>query len=106
MDFGCGVLIDTLTFSILVEASEVTNTLPATATGLFLGGISFSIANLILERKSKRLSSKNRHLAASDDKNTAAVSKPSSGKTLFIGAVMDNIPDNAALGVTLAEEDH
>ncbi len=101
MAFGCGVLIATLTFSILVEAFEVTHTLPATATGLFLGGISFSIANLVLERKSKRLSSKNRHLAASDDKNTA-VSKPTSGKTLFIGSVMDNIPENAALGITLA----
>ena len=58
MAFGCGVLIATLTFSILVEAFEVTHTIPATATGFFLGGISFSIANLILERKSKRLKHK------------------------------------------------
>ena len=61
----------------------------------------YSIANLILERKSKRLSSKNRHLVVSDDKNIA-VSKPTSGKTLFIGSLMDNIPENAALGITLA----
>ncbi len=102
MAFGCGVLIATLTFPILVEAFEVTHTLPATATGFFLGGISFSIANYILEKKSKRLGSRNKQLVASEDKNTAAVSKPNSGKTLFIGSIMDNIPENAALGITLA----
>ena len=101
MTFGSGVLIVTLTFSILVEAFDVNKSLPATATGLVLGGISYSIANSILERKSKRLNSKNRHLVVSDDKNDA-VSKPTSGKALFIGSVMDNIPENAALGITLA----
>ena len=102
MAFGCGVLIATLTFSILVEAFEVTHTIPATATGFFLGGISFGLANYILERKSKRLSSRNKHLEAPDDKNVVAISKPTSGKTLFIGSLMDNIPENAALGITLA----
>ena len=53
MAFGSGVLVATLTFSILVEAFSVTHTIPATATGFILGGLSFSIANLILERKSK-----------------------------------------------------
>ena len=36
MAFGSGVLIATLTFSILVEAFQVTHTLPATVTGFIL----------------------------------------------------------------------
>lgn len=99
MAFGSGVLIATLTFSILVEAFEVTHTLPATLFGLILGGISYAIANAILERKSKSKSSKSGDPVA-DSKATD--SSPSSGKSLFIGSVMDNIPENAALGITLA----
>lgn len=101
MAFGSGVLIATLTFSILVEAFSVTHTLPATATGFILGGVTYSVANLVLERKSKHLSSKNRHVKAPCE-NTATENKPTSGKALFIGSVMDNIPENAALGITLA----
>jgi len=56
--FWSGVLIATLTFSILVEAFNATHTLTATATGFILGGVSYSIANLILERKSKPKKSK------------------------------------------------
>ena len=101
MAFGSGVLIATLTFSILVEAFNVTHTLMATATGFILGGVSYSIANLILERKSKSKASKNGHINRSDRK-IPSDGKPASGRSLFIGSVMDNIPENAALGITLA----
>jgi zinc transporter, ZIP family len=99
MAFGSGVLIATLTFSILVEAFKITHTLPATILGFVLGGISYGIANAILNRKSKTKSSKSGNLAT-DSKITN--SSPPSGKSLFIGSVMDNIPENAALGITLA----
>jgi zinc transporter, ZIP family len=101
MAFGSGVLIATLTFSILVEAFSVTHTLPATATGFILGGVSYSIANLILEKKSQSEASQNSHLSGSNDKITSD-RKSASGRSLFIGSVMDNIPENAALGITLA----
>lgn len=101
MAFGSGVLIATLTFSILVEAFNVTHTLPATATGFILGGVSYAIANAILERKSKPKTSKNAHKRMTDG-DVATDSKPTSGRSLFIGSVMDNIPENAALGITLA----
>ncbi|MGV8106547.1 MAG: ZIP family metal transporter [Nitrososphaerota archaeon] len=100
MAFGSGVLIATLTFSILVEAFNVTHTLPVTVLGFILGGISYGIANAILERKSKTKSSKCGN-AVADGKITTD-SSPPSGKSLFIGSVMDNIPENAALGITLA----
>jgi ZIP family zinc transporter len=101
MAFGSGVLIATLTFSILVEAFSVTHTLLATAIGFILGGVSYSVANLILERKSKRLNSKNGYAKAPGEK-IPIENQPASGRALFIGSVMDNIPENAALGITLA----
>src|SRR6476660_6958698 len=100
MAFGSGVLIATLTFSILVEAFEVTHTLPATIIGFLLGGISYGVANAILEKKSKTKSSKSGSLVTDSNANTDG--SPPSGKSLFIGSVMDNIPENAALGITLA----
>lgn len=100
MAFGSGVLIATLSFSILVDAFQVTHTLPATLVGFILGGISYGIANAILERKSKSKSSKSGEIAA--DSKGSTDSSPSSGKSLFIGSVMDNIPENAALGISLA----
>lgn len=100
MAFGSGVLIATLTFSILVEAFKVTHALPATLLGFILGGISYGIANAILEQKSKSKSSKSGDLVT--DSKASTDSSPPSGKSLFIGSVMDNIPENAALGITLA----
>jgi ZIP family zinc transporter len=101
MAFGSGVLIATLCFSILPEAFSYTHELTATATGFILGGLSYIIANVILERKSKAKASTDIHTKAQDDKITTE-SKPASGRALFIGSVMDNIPENAALGITLA----
>ena len=62
MAFGSGVLIATLTFSILVEAFSVTHTLPATLVGFILGGFSYAIANAILERRLKNKISKSGNL--------------------------------------------
>lgn len=100
MAFGSGVLIATLCFSILPEAFSYTHTLQETATGFILGGLSYIIANAILERKSKAKASTN-HTRTAGDKPQIG-SKPASGRALFIGSVMDNITENAALGITLA----
>jgi hypothetical protein len=59
MAFGSGVLIATLCFSILPEAVSYTHTLDETIIGFILGGISYIIANTVLERKSKRKHSRN-----------------------------------------------
>ena len=101
MAFGSGVLIATSTFSILVEAFSVTHTLPATTTGFILGGVSFSIANSVLERRSKSRISNTKQGDPSMHKNTDDKNSVS-GRSLFIGSLMDKIPVNAALGITLA----
>ena len=81
MAFGSGVLIATLTFSILIEAFNITHTLTATAIGFILGGVSYSVANLILERKSKSKGSKIGYTSKSDGKVKIASDK----KTLSRG---------------------
>ncbi len=101
MAFGSGVLIATLCFSILPEAFSYTHELTATSIGFILGGLSYIIANTVLERKSNTKASTNVHPEASGDKPTTE-RKPASGKGLFIGSIMDNIPENVALGITLA----
>lgn len=102
MAFGSGVLITTLTFSILVEAFQVTHTLHATVTGFILGGISFSIANYFLKKKSAAKASSNNLKKGSNYKEKGNTTSSDSGRSLFIGALMDGIPENAALGLTLA----
>jgi ZIP family zinc transporter len=104
MAFGSGVLIATLTFSILIDAFQVTHTLPATVTGFILGGISFSIANYFLKKKStsKARGSSNLKDGTAYQEKGNTTSSSDSGRSLFIGALMDGIPENAALGITLA----
>jgi len=102
MAFGSGVLIATLTLSILVEAFEVTHTLPATIIGFLLGGISYGGANAILEKKSKTRSSKSGSLVTDSNANTDG--SPPSGKSLFIGSVMDKSPKMQRLELHLLRE--
>ena len=99
MAFGSGVLIATLTFSILIEAFTVTHSLPASLIGLVLGGVSYAIANAILEKRSKTKRSK---INSGNDSKISSNGNSTSSKSLFIGSIMDNIPENAALGITLA----
>ena len=101
MAFGSGVLVATLCFSILPEAFSYTHELTATATGFILGGLSYIIANAIIERKSKAKPSTNTCRKTPLDYSTIET-QPASGKALFIGSIVDNIPENAALGITLA----
>jgi len=100
MAFGSGVLIATLTFSILVEAFNVTHTLPATLVGFILGGVSYGFANAILDRKSKTKSLKSGSLVHDGKINNDSYS--CSGRSLFIGSVMDNIPENHSQQVSFS----
>jgi zinc transporter, ZIP family len=52
MAFGAGVLIAALTFSLIEEAYNLVNDLVPVVLGFTLGGISYSIANYILNKKS------------------------------------------------------
>jgi zinc transporter, ZIP family len=108
MAFGSGVLIAALTFSLIEEAFNLVNAIPPVLIGFVLGGISYSIANLILDKRSKKnsngispsSSSSPRRRKKSHGEN-AGGGKSASGLSLLVGSIMDNIPENMALGISL-----
>ena len=96
MAFGAGVLIAALTFSLIEEAYNLVKDLVLVVLGFTLGGISYSIANYILNKKSS--GTKNRKRSHGEN---AGGGKDASGIALMVGSLMDNIPENMALGISL-----
>ena len=105
MAFGSGVLVAALTFSLVEEAFSLSQSIPSVIIGFILGGVSYSIANHILDRKSKSKSDDNKNSAVRKIKRShghnAGGGKSASGLSLLVGSVMDNIPENMALGISL-----
>jgi ZIP family zinc transporter len=105
MAFGSGVLVAALTFSLVEEAFSLSQSIPPVVIGFVLGGVSYSIANYILDRKSNSKSDDNTSSAVRKRKRShgdnAGGGKSASGLSLLVGSVMDNIPENMALGISL-----
>jgi zinc transporter, ZIP family len=105
MAFGSGVLVAALTFSLVEEAFSLSQSIPPVVIGFILGGLSYSIANYILDRKSKSKSDDHTSSAVRKRKRShgdnAGGGKSASGLSLLVGSVMDNIPENMALGISL-----
>jgi zinc transporter, ZIP family len=95
MAFGAGVLIAALTFSLIEDAYNLVNDLVPVVLGFTFGGLSYSIANHILN---KRKGTKNRKRSHGEN---AGSGKDASGIALMVGSLMDNIPENMALGISL-----
>jgi ZIP family zinc transporter len=114
MAFGSGVLVAALTFSLVQEAFSLSQSIPPVVIGFILGGVSYSVANRILDKKSSghgdspaksntsgtRSNSPIRNRKRSHGDN-AGGGKSASGLSLLVGSVMDNIPENMALGISL-----
>jgi zinc transporter, ZIP family len=114
MAFGSGVLVAALTFSLVEEAFNLSQSIPPVVIGFILGGTSYSVANRVLDKKSttssRRSNSGNnstsflpaaiRNRKRSHGEN-AGGGKSASGLSLLVGSVMDNIPENMALGISL-----
>jgi len=119
MAFGSGVLVAALTFSLVEEAFSLSQSTPSVVIGFILGGVSYSVANHILDKKSKSKSGAGISTGAKNDDTTgsnnisavrkrkrshgdnAGGGKSASGLALLVGSVMDNIPENMALGISL-----
>ena len=116
MAFGSGVLVAALTFSLVEEAFSLSQSIPPVVIGFILGGVSYSVANHILDKKSKSRSSAvsysdtNKNTSSKDGAirkrkrshgENAGGGKSASGLSLLVGSVMDNIPENMALGISL-----
>ena len=112
MAFGSGVLVAALTFSLIEEAFNLSQSIPPVIIGFILGGISYNVANRILDKKSKPEGNSStrgtthssgsavRKRKRSHGEN-AGGGKNTSGLSLLVGSVMDNIPENMALGISL-----
>jgi ZIP family zinc transporter len=120
MAFGSGVLVAALTFSLVEEAFSLSQSTPSVVIGFILGGVSYSVANHILDKKSKSKSKSDAGISTgANNDNTgsnnisgvrkrkrfhgdnAGGGKSASGLALLVGSVMDNIPENMALGISL-----
>jgi len=105
MAFGSGVLVAALTFSLVEEAFSLSQSIPPVVIGFILGGLSYSIANYILDTRSKSKSDDDTSSAVRKRKRShgdnAGGGKSASGLSLLVGSVMDNIPENMALGISL-----
>jgi ZIP family zinc transporter len=113
MAFGSGVLVAALTFSLVEEAFNLSQSIPPVVIGFILGGTSYSVANRVPDKKSTTSSRSNssnnstgflqatvRNRKRSHGENAGGC-KSASGLSLLVGSVMDNIPENMALGISL-----
>ena len=97
MAFGSGVLIAALSFSLMQEAFELSQSIVSVILGFLFGGISYTLANFFLTKRS------NGHLKKRKKSHgeLAGGGKGATGLALLVGSIMDNIPENMALGISL-----
>jgi zinc transporter, ZIP family len=89
--FGAGALISAVSFELAEEGAQVGG--PGfVALGLAAGALVYFFADGIVERPAPRTPGRRRTAAASD-----------AGRALALGAFLDGIPEQAVLGIGLAE---
>ncbi len=92
MAFGVGVLIGAATFELLqesLEKDEIMNTI----IGFLVGAVTFTVLEALISKKG----GKHRKRSQVPDES----SEQSGGIGIFIGTVMDAIPESIMLGVSL-----
>jgi zinc transporter, ZIP family len=106
--FGAGVLVSALTFDLMREAFD-TGGAPFAITGFLLGALVYVVVDVALERLAAR--SPKRTGRDPQDVVPHAAAKPESAETaavagtaLLAGAVLDGIPESAAIGLSLHAE--
>lgn len=96
MAFGAGVLVSALSFE-LVEEAYGRGGLPATVIGFLAGASLFTAANWLLAHRGARHRKRSGHQQASERHLEG------SGAALALGALLDGVPEAAAIGVSLLE---
>jgi ZIP family zinc transporter len=94
MAFGAGVLISALSFDLMDEAFR-TGGFAATAAGFVGGAALYTGANWLLARRGAKHRKRSGEQQPSEEKN------PGSGNALFVGALVDGIPESIAIGLSL-----
>ena len=97
MAFGSGVLIAALAFSLIEESFSLAQSIPPVIAGFIGGGLSYTIANYFLNKKTLGNIRKRKRSHGED----AGGRKNASGLAFLVGSVTDNIPENMAFRILL-----
>ena len=105
MAFGAGVLISAVAFELTEEAYRSAGS-TAAALGLAAGSVTFFTGDWLIDRQGghRRKSPVHggvRPAAASGGSKAAPGAAASSGMALVLGALLDGIPESAAIGISL-----
>ncbi len=106
--FGSGVLVSALTFELMEEAAAE-GSVPFTLGGFLLGALIYVVADVGLERlaaRSPKRTGRDPQDVVPEAKHVPETAEQAaiSGTALLVGAVLDGIPENAAIGVGLAAD--
>jgi ZIP family zinc transporter len=91
MAFGSGVLISSVAFELMDEAYRVGG-FDAASVGLLLGAVAFFAADVAVASR-----------GGGDRKRSRGPREDASATAIAIGALMDGIPESAAIGISLIE---
>lgn len=94
MAFGAGVLIAALALDLMEEAYRAGG-FDSTAVGFLGGAALYTGANWLLARRGAR------HRKRSGPHQPSERESPGSGTALFVGALIDGIPESIAIGLSL-----
>lgn len=94
MGFGSGVLLSALSFDLMGDAFKRGGALP-TAAGFAAGAIAYELANLLLAKYGAR------HRKRSGKQQPSESEQEGSGLAIAVGALLDGVPESAAIGVSL-----
>lgn len=106
--FGSGVLVSALTFDLMEEAF-VTGSPTYVITGFLLGALIYVLVDAVLERMAAE-SPKREGRDPQDIEPGAAAKRETpaqaaiSGTALLAGAILDGVPENAAIGISLSAD--
>lgn len=106
--FGSGVLVSALTFELMDEAFEKGH--PAfVVAGFLLGALVYVSASYLLDRLAARSAKREGRHARDVEPGAEHIPESSeaaavSGTALLLGAILDGVPENAAIGISLYAE--
>ncbi|AOT57263.1 MULTISPECIES: ZIP family metal transporter [Streptomyces] len=98
MAFGSGVLISAVSFELVQRAYEQGG-LAAAAIGTVAGALAYTGGNVLLARHGARHRKRSGHPRGQPSETQVA----GSGAALALGALLDGVPESAAIGVSLLD---
>jgi ZIP family zinc transporter len=101
MAFGAGVLIASVAYELVDDAARV-GTFAATAGGLAAGSATFFVGDLLVTRAGA--GDRKRSAPVEVGTKSVAPAAGASGAALALGALLDGIPESAAIGITILDE--